>query len=76
MDRIIYLQFHHLARILRLLATHHIFDEIAPNVFANNRHSAVLDTAKSINELQAKPDERYDGTSGLSALLCHVLVPS
>jgi hypothetical protein len=35
------------ARILRALATHHIFQEVAPNQFANNRISALLDTGKS-----------------------------
>ncbi|KAJ7220901.1 hypothetical protein GGX14DRAFT_354560 [Mycena pura] len=35
-----------LARILRLLATHHIFSEVSPNVFANNRISSALDKGK------------------------------
>lgn len=59
---------------MRLLATHHIFDEVVSNVFSNNRHSAILDTGKDLVELQVRPEERYDGTSGLSALICHVLV--
>ncbi|KAK0540750.1 hypothetical protein OC842_000318 [Tilletia horrida] len=32
----------HLARILRSLATKHVFVEVRPDVFANNRHSSVL----------------------------------
>jgi len=41
-----------LGRILRLLATQHYFTEVAPDVFANNRHSSVLDTGKSIGEIK------------------------
>ena len=49
-----------LARILRLLATNHIFVEVSPDVFANNRLSSVLDTKKSVEELLARlaPDPR------------------
>ena len=43
-----------LARILRLLATNHIFTEVSPDVFANNRLSSVLDTGNSVEELLAK----------------------
>ncbi|KAF7291228.1 Methyltransf-2 domain-containing protein [Mycena indigotica] len=32
----------HTARILRLLATHHIFNEVAPDTFGNNRISSAL----------------------------------
>jgi hypothetical protein len=42
------------ARILRLLATNHIFAEVSPDVFANNRLSSALDTGKSVEELLAK----------------------
>jgi hypothetical protein len=42
------------ARILRLLATNHIFTEVSPDVFANNRLSSVLDTGKSVEEILAK----------------------
>ena len=42
------------ARILRLLATNHIFIEVTPDVFANNRLSSVLDTGKSVEELLAR----------------------
>jgi hypothetical protein len=38
------------ARIMRYLVTHHI-DEVAPDTFANNFLSAVLDTGKSVSEL-------------------------
>lgn len=39
---------------MRLLATHHIFREVLPNVFANNRCSSTLDTGKSVAELRAE----------------------
>ena len=43
-----------LARVLRLLATNHIFIEVSPDVFANNRLSSVLDTGKSVEEILAR----------------------
>ena len=42
------------ARVLRLLATSHIFIEVSPDVFANNRLSSVLDTGKSVEGLISK----------------------
>lgn len=39
------------ARALRLLATHHVFLEVSPDVFANNILSSVLDTGKSTEAL-------------------------
>ena len=39
------------ARVLRILATNHIFKEVSPDVFANNRLSSALDTGKSVEEL-------------------------
>ncbi|KAJ6472496.1 O-methyltransferase [Mycena sanguinolenta] len=58
-----------LARILRLLATHHIFREVSTDVFANNRISSTLDKGKSVDELLAKADERLLETTGFSALV-------
>lgn len=42
------------ARVLRLLATNHIFIEVSPDVFANNRLSTVLDTGKPLEGLISK----------------------
>jgi hypothetical protein len=42
------------ARLLRLLATNHIFKEVSPDVFASNRLSSALDTGKSVEELLAR----------------------
>lgn len=61
-----------LARILRLLATHHIFLEVAPDVFANNRVSSTMDTGKSIKELKENPGSKHIGTNGLAASVEHV----
>ncbi|GAA5992188.1 hypothetical protein JCM11641_007791 [Rhodosporidiobolus odoratus] len=55
-----------LARILRLLTAHHIFREVEPNVFANNRRSIILDTGKSIAELKSNNDW-FSGTNGIAA---------
>jgi hypothetical protein len=43
-----------LARVLRVLATHHVFVEASPNVFRNNRLSSIMDTMKSVEEIKAK----------------------
>jgi hypothetical protein len=45
---------HLAARLLRYLAVHHIFREVSPDVFANNRLSSVLDTGKSVEEIMQK----------------------
>lgn len=39
------------ARVLRVLATSHIFREVSPDVFAHNRISSLLDTGKSLEEI-------------------------
>ncbi|KAL0057206.1 hypothetical protein AAF712_016159 [Marasmius tenuissimus] len=46
-----------LARFLRYLATLHIYRELSPGVFANNRVSAVMDTGKDVKELFDSTDE-------------------
>jgi hypothetical protein len=40
-----------LERVMRLLASHHIFTSPKKRWFANNRHSLALDTGKSAEEL-------------------------
>lgn len=60
-----------LARILRLLATHHVFKEVAPDVFANNRVSSTMDTGKSTKELKENPGSKHIGTNGISAAVEH-----
>ncbi|KAG6854561.1 hypothetical protein C0991_004897 [Blastosporella zonata] len=51
----------YLARVLRYLSTRHVFKEVSPNVFSNNRISSLLVKAKSVKEIQADPISKYDG---------------
>ncbi|KAF7311917.1 S-adenosyl-L-methionine-dependent methyltransferase [Mycena indigotica] len=62
-----------LARFLRYLATHHVYREVSPNVFANTRLSSMLDTGKSSEEILKSPDTKYEATSGLAAVAAHHL---
>ncbi|KAH9054228.1 S-adenosyl-L-methionine-dependent methyltransferase [Lactarius vividus] len=62
-----------LSRVLRLLATNHIFIEVSPDVFANNRLSTVLDTGKPVDELISNPESKFIGTLGLTSLIGHIL---
>jgi hypothetical protein len=39
------------APLLRLLAVRGIFKEVAPDVFANNRFSLLMDTGKTVEEI-------------------------
>lgn len=43
-----------LARVLRTLATHHIFREVSPDVFTNNAVSLAMDTGKTIEAILAE----------------------
>ncbi|TFK84126.1 S-adenosyl-L-methionine-dependent methyltransferase [Polyporus arcularius HHB13444] len=58
-----------LSHILRLLATYHWLREVRPDVFANNRLSALVDSGKTPEELRAAPEKKYDGTDGLAAFV-------
>ena len=51
-DRICVADGARLGHILRLLATHHITRELQPNVFANNRISAIMDSGRAWEELR------------------------
>ncbi|KAJ7657239.1 S-adenosyl-L-methionine-dependent methyltransferase [Mycena polygramma] len=62
-----------LARFIRYLATHHVYREVQPNVFANTRISSMLDTLKPSAEILADPEHKHDGTMGLAALASHHL---
>ncbi|KAF8180013.1 O-methyltransferase [Mycena galopus ATCC 62051] len=59
------------ARILRLLATHHIFREVSPGVFANNRVSSTLDKGKPSSVLFSNREDKFVGSSGIAALADH-----
>ncbi|KAJ6510967.1 O-methyltransferase [Mycena sanguinolenta] len=58
-----------IARVLRPLATQHIFREVSPNVFAHNRLSTLIDTGKSFEAIQAAPEDKYTGAEGRAALI-------
>ncbi|KAJ6469006.1 O-methyltransferase [Mycena vitilis] len=58
-----------IARVLRPLASQHIFRELSPNVFAHNRVSTLIDTGKSFEAIQAAPEDKFTGAEGLSAFI-------
>ncbi|KAL4259735.1 O-methyltransferase COMT-type [Pleurotus pulmonarius] len=62
-----------IGRFLRILATNHVYRELEPNVFTNNRISSMMDTLKPTKELFADPEHKHDGTPGLAALVGHHL---
>ncbi|KAE9392511.1 S-adenosyl-L-methionine-dependent methyltransferase [Gymnopus androsaceus JB14] len=66
-----------LARFLRYLCSNHVYREVSPDVFANNRISSLLDTKKTIDELRERhveqPFDKYKNTDGLAALVGHHL---
>ncbi|THG98942.1 hypothetical protein EW026_g3332 [Hermanssonia centrifuga] len=61
-----------LGRILRYLATNHIFSEVEPDVFANNMISSLLDTGKVISAIQSDPVGKFDNTNGLTAWISFI----
>lgn len=61
-----------LARVMRLLASHHIFREVKPNVFASNRISSYIDTGKPASYLFSPNADKYSGTSGVAGFIDHV----
>ncbi|KAF8577502.1 S-adenosyl-L-methionine-dependent methyltransferase [Ramaria rubella] len=66
-----------LSRLIRFLATHHIYKEITPNVYTNTRISSLMDTLKPsadiIKEYCPSPAHKHDNTLGLTALMSHHL---
>ncbi|KAH9484885.1 4-O-methyltransferase 1 [Psilocybe cubensis] len=62
-----------LARLLRYLATHHVYKEVLPDVFVNNRISSMLDTGKAVNDIIASPESKHDNTPGFAAIVGHHL---
>ncbi|KAJ7208208.1 S-adenosyl-L-methionine-dependent methyltransferase [Mycena pura] len=58
-----------LARIMRLLATHQIFREVRPNVFANNRISSFLDKGKPTKALFDNRETRLTGSEGFGGFV-------
>ncbi|KAF9264596.1 S-adenosyl-L-methionine-dependent methyltransferase [Marasmius fiardii PR-910] len=62
-----------LSRFLRILATHHIYKELTPDVFTNTRISSLMDTLKSIEAILSDPENKHKDTMGLAALASHHL---
>ncbi|KAG7087939.1 hypothetical protein E1B28_011984 [Marasmius oreades] len=60
-----------LARLLRYLASFHVYREVSPDTFTNNRVSTVMDTGKSVAELFRSPETKHDNTNGFPAFLSH-----
>ncbi|KAI0045354.1 S-adenosyl-L-methionine-dependent methyltransferase [Auriscalpium vulgare] len=60
-----------IARILRYLATRHVFREVTPNVFANNRVSSFLVKARPFDELKPGSLTKYNGAPA-AAFVGHV----
>ncbi|KAF7296946.1 Methyltransf-2 domain-containing protein [Mycena indigotica] len=62
-----------LAQILRTLSTWHIFREVAPGTFANNKISSAMDKGKASKLLVENREERFTGavhgTQGTAALI-------
>ncbi|THG96712.1 hypothetical protein EW026_g5168 [Hermanssonia centrifuga] len=58
-------------RILRYLSSRHIFREVTPDVFTNNRVSSILTRAKSLAEIKKDPVGSFEG-AGPAAFVGHV----
>ncbi|KAG2367596.1 hypothetical protein BDR07DRAFT_1393039 [Suillus spraguei] len=58
-----------LAHPLRLLSTHHILRETAPDTFALTRVASLLDSGKSVADIFANPKKKYEDTSGIAAFV-------
>ncbi|EJT96872.1 O-methyltransferase [Dacryopinax primogenitus] len=62
-----------LVRVLRYLASMHVFREVEPDVFVNNRISSCFDIGKPFAEIASNPIDKYEGTPGITALFGHML---
>ncbi|KAI0359496.1 S-adenosyl-L-methionine-dependent methyltransferase [Trametes cingulata] len=58
-----------LGHVLRLLATAHWLQEVAPDVFANNRRSSYIDSGKTLEQLRTEPNKKYLETDGVAAFV-------
>ncbi|KAI0261389.1 S-adenosyl-L-methionine-dependent methyltransferase [Gloeopeniophorella convolvens] len=60
-----------LSRVLRYLASRHVFREVTPDVYANNRISSFIVKSKPIEELQKDKLTKYDDAPA-AAFVGHV----
>ncbi|KAF8891932.1 O-methyltransferase-domain-containing protein [Gymnopilus junonius] len=51
-----------LGRLLRYLSNQHIFSQVAPDTYANNRISTILHSKKSVKQLLESSDQKHDGS--------------
>ncbi|KAF9218485.1 hypothetical protein BS17DRAFT_791302 [Gyrodon lividus] len=58
-----------LVHALRLLSTHHIFRETAPDTFAITRVASLLDSGKSVQDVFSSPETKYEDTDGTAAFV-------
>ncbi|KAJ3567382.1 hypothetical protein NP233_g6407 [Leucocoprinus birnbaumii] len=60
----------YVVRILRYLASRHVFREVTPDVFANNRLSSALikRNGKTVSEMKSEPMEKFTD-AGFAALI-------
>ncbi|KAF9235949.1 hypothetical protein BU15DRAFT_50734, partial [Melanogaster broomeanus] len=58
-----------LVHALRLLSTHHIFRETAPDTFAITRVASLLDSGKSVQDVFSDPQTKYEDTDGIAAFV-------
>lgn len=62
-----------IGQVLRLLASAWIFQEVKPDVFANNRTSSILAKGLPVTQLLNSPETKYSKPeSAMAALLCSV----
>ncbi|RDX43035.1 O-methyltransferase [Lentinus brumalis] len=48
---------------------HHLIREVRPDVFASNRITSLLDTGKTPEQIRANPQNKYDDSNGIAALV-------
>lgn len=60
-----------LGRCLRYLCARHIYREVSPDVFGNNRLSATLDTGLPFDQVKDRGPHRYDNATGVAAVIGH-----
>ncbi|KAJ7803466.1 O-methyltransferase [Mycena olivaceomarginata] len=60
-----------MARMLRLLATHHIFQELSPGVFTNNKYLSALDKGRPAKVLHSNQRRQANWVLWVAAMVEH-----
>ncbi|EIW63673.1 O-methyltransferase [Trametes versicolor FP-101664 SS1] len=63
-----------IGHVLRVLATYHWVREVTPDVFANNRLTSFIDSGKTVEQIKAAPQKKYDETDGVAAFVGQALM--